>query len=55
MPEMENIWNSKMRRNFTEITNDIMFSGGSNKSVAQSPLCSLVAIFSTIMLGLNRQ
>jgi len=27
MPEMKDIWNSKMRRNFSEITNDILFSG----------------------------
>ena len=26
MPEMDNIWTSKMRRNFSEITNDILFS-----------------------------
>ena len=44
MPEMDNIWNSKMRRNFTEITNDIRFSGGSDTSTESSLIGPIVGI-----------
>ena len=40
---MDRIWTSKMRRNFTEITNDISFSGGSNKSASFTPFSALIA------------
>jgi len=41
LPKQETIWNSQMRRNFSEIANDIMFSG----YAIRSTFCSLLAGF----------
>ena len=46
-PERNRIWASPMRRNFTEIMNDIMFSGGSNESGIFSPFGALLTVFIT--------
>ena len=46
-PEKHRIWASPMRRNFTEIMNDIMFSGGSNESGTSSPYGALLTLLFT--------
>ena len=49
-PDANRIWSSPTRRNFTRIMNDIMFSGGSNKSlVTFSPLGALLTLFFTLV------
>jgi hypothetical protein len=55
MPEIENIWNSKMRRNFTEITNDIMFSGGSNNCRVPSPIDPLLILAVSVLMTVSRK
>ena len=46
----DKIWVSDRRRNFTEIMNDIMFSGGSNKSLLTfSPFGALLTLFFTTL------
>lgn len=48
LPEMENIWNSKMRRNFSEITNDILFSTSQKQNpegLAAGLLAVMILIF----------
>ena len=49
-PDTNRIWSSPTRRNFTRIMNDIMFSGGSNKSlITFSPLGALLTLFFTVL------
>ena len=49
-PDANRIWSSPTRRNFTRIMNDIMFSGGSNKSLGTfSPSGALLTLFFTML------
>jgi len=50
LPEMDQIWNSKMRRNFSEITNDIMFTGRASTSIMASPLGAFLLTLAAVVV-----
>jgi len=52
LPEMDKIWISKMRRNFSEITNDIMFSGRASTSKIISPLVILLITVAAVTVSI---
>ena len=53
--EPDKIWVSPMRRNFTEIMNDIMFSGGSSEGsiIAPGNMEILLFIFTFLSVEYN--
>lgn len=45
LPDAGMIWASRMKRNISEITNDINFSGRASKSSATTPFAATLTLF----------